>query len=118
MSATISDPHAPDFPLKIFSDFPSLRLESISTLCQKIYFPTEDYTQCQFALFNSVIYFCWSDIDQHVIREQSFNETEISLSISICKGNMEDLTRTMSLVMDDHSFEAIQAVALMVNNPD
>jgi len=52
---------------------------------------------------------------QQVIREQSFNEAEVALSTSICKGNIEELARTMPLVMDDHSFESIQAMAIMVD---
>lgn len=85
-------------------------------MCQKVYFPTEDYSRAFETVVNAGLWKLFNnfedrDLYQHRIDKQDFEDARLA-----CKNNLDETARSTPLLLD-HSYIQIQALLLLVSPP-
>lgn len=88
-------------------------MATFTEACQRVYFPTEGYTQGMVCLINCMLYNLWTDLHPDD-RAREFDEQQVERNIAICRANVEDAGRNTPLVLE-HSLEQIQALLMLVS---
>jgi hypothetical protein len=111
-----SPPQSPDKPEQsqaVDPDFPFINNEILTSLCQKLYFPTEDYTLTTFILANACLFYLMRDMGRMPVQEQGLAKTDLLHCAEISSANVYAATRRWQLSMDG-SYENILALTMAV----
>ncbi|KAJ4519477.1 hypothetical protein HRR83_004499 [Exophiala dermatitidis] len=98
-------------PQRLFCDVPILDGPYIIELCQKVYFPTEEYTIATFLTVHTSLYYLFRDLTPEAARDLRFTPQGIDQITAMCKKNAEVAMRNVRLFMDV-SYENAEALFL------
>ena len=92
---------------------PTIDVAYITSLCQKLYFPAEEYTIATFITVHVSLFYLFRDMSQTDARAQRLASSEIEEIVATCKKNAETAMRNVRLFMEAN-YENIEAVFLAV----
>ena len=87
----------------------------LSDLCQKIYFPTEDYTIATFVTVHVSLFFLFHQMPKDTAKELQLDPAEVEVCVATCSKNAETAMRSMRVYMEAN-FENIEALLLAVSS--
>lgn len=102
---------SPVHPQKFFVDYPLIDLGEFTTLCQKLYFPTEEFTIAIFISVHAGVLFVLRDMSEEKIKEYGFDPAEVTRCCSICSTNLETATKIFRLSIES-TLDNIRAIIL------
>ncbi|KAK6366298.1 hypothetical protein LTS17_010804 [Exophiala oligosperma] len=103
--------HAKTHPYRIFYEYPLLEADRLSELCQRIYFPTDDYTIATFITVHVSLYFLCDQMPEDTVNALNLSIDELQQMANTCANNAETAMRSMRLFMEA-SYETIEALLL------
>ena len=92
---------------------PNLSLERLTTLCQKIYFPTEEFTIATFITVHVCLLNLFRELTQVEIQDLNLSVGEREAIFGVCLKNAETAVRNLRLYMPP-TFDNIEALMLGV----
>lgn len=104
----------PANPKRYFPGLSDLNVTSLTDMCQKVYFPTED---CSPAFVTVVICGLWkmfNNFGEHDLHQHGLDELEFERARALCKRSLDDAARCTPLLVE-HSYRQIQALLLLVS---
>ncbi|KAL8900767.1 MAG: hypothetical protein Q9207_005538 [Kuettlingeria erythrocarpa] len=99
-------------PKKYFPGLSDLNITTLTDMCQKVYFPTED---CSAAFVTVVISGLWAMFGNFGVRDlhqHGLDEVEFERAKALCKRNLDDAARCTPLLLEP-SYRQIQALLLL-----
>lgn len=102
-------------PQKLFYDVPIIDEAYLTVLCQKIYFPAEEYTIAVFITVHTSLYYLFRDLPPAAARELGLTACERDDIVATCKKNAEMAMRNVRLFMETN-YENIEAITLSVRS--
>jgi len=92
---------------------PTIDVAYITNLCQKLYFPAEEYTIATFITAHVSLFYLFRDMTGADAKAQNFTLVEIEDIVTTCSKNAETAMRNVRLFMEAN-YENIEAVLLAV----
>ncbi|KAK5257710.1 hypothetical protein LTR40_009348, partial [Exophiala xenobiotica] len=83
----------------------------LSDLCQKIYFPTEDYTIATFVTVHVSLFLLFRQMQKDTAKELQLGPIEIEACVATCSKNAETAMRSMRVYVEAN-YESIEALLL------
>ncbi|KAF7513801.1 hypothetical protein GJ744_007852 [Endocarpon pusillum] len=99
-------------PKRYFPGLSDLNVTSMTDMCQKVYFPTED---CSTAFVTVVICGLWKmfhNFGERDLHQHGLDELEFERARALCKRSLDDAARCTPLLIE-HSYRQIQALLLL-----
>ncbi|KAM5385589.1 hypothetical protein ACJZ2D_000788 [Fusarium nematophilum] len=84
-------------------------IQDFTTLCQKVYFPTEDMSDTIYTIVMTLLYYLF--LEQQTITSFKATKEELASYIHLCQTNLETALANMSLFMSP-KVETVQALLL------
>ncbi|KAJ9502416.1 hypothetical protein H2202_002482 [Exophiala xenobiotica] len=97
--------------LKFFYEYPAMDASRLSDLCQKIYFPTEDYTIATFVTVHVSLFLLFRQMQKDTAKELQLGPIEIEACVATCSKNAETAMRSMRVYVEAN-YESIEALLL------
>ncbi|KAM5356856.1 hypothetical protein ACJ41O_003502 [Fusarium nematophilum] len=85
-------------------------IQDFTTLCQKVYFPTEDMSDTIYTIVMTLLYYLF--LEQQTITSFKATKEELASYIHLCQTNLETALANMSLFMSP-KVETVQALLLV-----
>jgi hypothetical protein len=82
-------------------------------MCQKVYFPTEDYTLATYIAVNAVLYHLFRDLDNALAEKIGLMRSDLTKYVDLCGTNVYVAMKFWNLATEP-SHENIQALILGV----
>ncbi|OCT48870.1 fungal specific transcription factor domain protein [Cladophialophora carrionii] len=101
--------YAKTHPLKYLNDVPNLTLAKLTSLCQKVYFPAEEFTIATFITVHVCLLNLFRELSQSELRDLDLSGAERDRTVAICLKNAETAIRNMRLYMQP-TYENIEAL--------
>ncbi|KAJ9615532.1 hypothetical protein H2200_001607 [Cladophialophora chaetospira] len=96
-------------PLKYLSDVPNLTPEYLTSLCQRVYFPTEEFTIATFITVHVYLLNIFKELSQSELRDLTLEVNERDRVVAICLKNAKVAIRNLRMYMQP-TFENIEAL--------
>lgn len=97
----------------MLDDFLFLDLGELVSLCQRFYFPTDDYTVADFLTLNAALFLFISDLDESSAGQWQIGSTELTRDLELCMANLSTVARCLRMNMNP-TIDNIQALVLTV----
>lgn len=94
-----------------FVDYQVMDFEAFKTLCQSVYFPTQEYSIFTWILVNGGLFFLFRDGDGDLHEKLGVERAEVQSNLRICKTNVDTAVHALPLCIDP-SLEACQSIIL------
>ncbi|EXJ56725.1 hypothetical protein A1O7_07069 [Cladophialophora yegresii CBS 114405] len=101
--------YAKTHPLKYLNDVPNLTLPYLTSLCQKVYFPAEEFTIATFITVHVCLLNLFRELCQSELRDLDLSGAERDRIVAICLKNAEAAIRNLRLYMQP-TYENIEAL--------
>ncbi|ETI26260.1 hypothetical protein G647_03037 [Cladophialophora carrionii CBS 160.54] len=101
--------YAKTHPLKYLNDVPNLTLPKLTSLCQKVYFPAEEFTIATFITVHVCLLNLFRELSQSELRDLDLSGAERDRTVAICLKNAETAIRNLRLYMQP-TYENIEAL--------
>lgn len=101
-------------PFQFFYEYPAMDASRLSDLCQKIYFPTEDYTIATFVTVHVSLFLLFRQMQKDTAKELQLGPSEIEICVATCSKNAQTSMGSMRVYMEAN-FENIEALLLAVS---
>ncbi|KIW65216.1 hypothetical protein PV04_07494 [Phialophora macrospora] len=101
--------YAKTHPLKYLNDVPNLTLSYLTSLCQKVYFPAEEFTIATFITVHVCLLNLFRDLSQSELRDLDLSVAERDRTVATCLKNAETAIRNLRLYMEP-TYENIEAL--------
>lgn len=98
-------------PFQFFYEYPAMDASRLSDLCQKIYFPTEDYTIATFVTVHVSLFLLFRQMQKDTAKELQLGPSEIEICVATCSKNAQTSMGSMRVYMEAN-FENIEALLL------
>lgn len=92
-----------------FIEFQGVKLDDFTTLCQKIYFPTEEYSIYSWIIVNGGLFNLFRDVDGILPEKLGITRAELTSHIDLCRKNVETAVHCLKLCIEP-SLEACHAL--------
>lgn len=86
----------------------------LTDLCQKVYFPTEEYTIATFLTVHISLFYLFRQLPKAIAQELGFTASEIRELVATCSKNAEVAIRNLRLYMEPNH-ENIEALLSAVS---
>lgn len=93
-----------------------LNITSLTDMCQKVYFPTEDCSIAFVIVVTSGLWAMFNNFGERDLNQFGLDELEFERAKALCKRNLDDTARCTPLLLE-HSYRQIQALLLLVAEP-
>jgi hypothetical protein len=94
-----------------FVEFHLMKFEDFSALCQKIYFPTEDYSIYNWIVVNGGLFNLFRDVDGDLHVKLGIDKAEMNRQTELCRKNVDTAVHCLKICIDP-SLEACQALSV------
>lgn len=94
-----------------FVEFHLMQFDDFSTLCQKIYFPTQDYSIYNWILVNGGLFNLFRDIEGDLPDQLGISRAELNEHIELCRKNVDTAVHCLRICIEP-SLEACQALTV------
>lgn len=91
-----------------------LNITSMSDMCQKVYFPTEDCSTAFVTVVISGLWVMFGNFGERDMHQHGLDKLEFERARALCKRNLDDAARCTPLLLE-HSYRQIQALLLLVS---
>ncbi|TKA64859.1 hypothetical protein B0A49_08003 [Cryomyces minteri] len=99
-------------PKRYFPGLSDLNITSMTDMCQKVYFPTEDCSTAFVTVVNSGLWAMFNNFGERDLHHFGLDELEFERARALCKRNLDDAARCTPLLLE-HSYRQIQALLLL-----
>ena len=99
---------------RFFSECPVETPASFSELCQRIYFPADDFSIAQWVIVNCGLFYLFRDSDKKQREAMQLSEEDIDQHSRLCDTNVSAAVQRMRLLLEP-SIENMEALVLAAN---
>ncbi|MCJ1233243.1 hypothetical protein MMC14_001198 [Varicellaria rhodocarpa] len=99
-------------PNRYFPGLSDLNITSLTDMCQKVYFPTEDCSTAFVTVVNSGLWKLFNNFGERDLHQHGLDELEFERARALCKRSLDDAARCTPLLLE-HSYRQIQALLLL-----
>lgn len=92
-------------------EYQIMSLEAFTALCQKVYFPADEYSIHTWILVNAGLFFLFRDGDGDLNEQLGISSEELQANVKICKTNVDTAIGCLRITVEP-SLEACQAIIL------
>lgn len=85
-------------------------------MCQRLYFPTEDYTVATFLTVNSCLHYLFTDLQPELANQYGLEKSKLLEYAKLCSVNVMSAIRLWGIGMDN-TFDNLLALTLSVSSP-
>jgi hypothetical protein len=96
-----------------FLEYPFMTVAGFTTLCQKLYFPTEAYSIGAFLTVNCGLHYLFRYCEPALYHSVGLSEADVASDVKLCKANIEEASKNLRLCLSP-SLENIEALLLAV----
>ncbi|KAK4934577.1 hypothetical protein LTR10_024197 [Elasticomyces elasticus] len=94
---------------RFFFETPTIDVQYLTELCQKIYFPTDEYTIATFITVHVSLNYLFRQLPKAVAQELGFTTTELRALAATCSKNAETAMLSLRMYMEAN-YENIEAL--------
>jgi hypothetical protein len=92
-------------------EFQVMRYDDFTALCQKIYFPMEEYSIYNWIIVNGGLFNLYRDINNDLPEKLGISRDEMNQQVELCRRNIETAVHSIKLCIEP-SLEACQALSI------
>lgn len=96
---------------RFFAECPLEDAHSFADLCQKIYFPADDYSLASWVIVNCGLFYLFRDSDQSQRKAMELDTTQINQYSTLCDSNITAAVQRMRLLIEP-TVENMEALVL------
>lgn len=82
-------------------------------MCQKIYFPTEDFSAAFVTMVNAGLWSLFHNFGERDLHQHGLDDLQVERARAICKRNLDEAARSTPLLLE-RSYTQIHALLLLV----
>lgn len=97
---------------RYFPGLLDMNITSLTDMCQKVYFPTEDCSTAFVIVAISGLWALFNNFGERDLHHHGLDELEFERARALCKRNLDDAARCTPLLLE-HSIRQIQAMLLL-----
>ncbi|KAI9873714.1 MAG: hypothetical protein M1823_007856, partial [Watsoniomyces obsoletus] len=98
-------------PQRFFLEFPVLNLQRFTELCQKVYFPTEEYSIATWITVHCGLFYLFLHCDKNLPTELGTTTSEIEECRQRCASNADEAVQRLRLCTEP-TLDTIEALVL------
>lgn len=92
-------------------EFQIMRFEDFTELCQKIYFPMEEYSIYNWIIVNGGLFNLYRDIENDLPEKLGISRDDMNQQVELCRKNIDTAVQSLKLCIEP-SLEACQALSI------
>lgn len=90
-----------------------LNEQELTSICQRIYFPTEAYSIADFITTNIALYYLFRNLSPVAVQDLQLTADGLRDIVETCLHNADTASRSLRLMMDS-TYENLQALTMAV----
>ncbi|KPI45262.1 uncharacterized protein AB675_2796 [Cyphellophora attinorum] len=92
-------------------DYQVMEYNAFKTLCQRVYFPTSEYSIFDWILVNGGLFFLFRDAEGDLHEKLQIERSDVVANLNMCKNNVDTAIHGLPLCVEP-SLEACQAIII------